>query len=74
MLFITAVTFTAGFENISNIYFPELLAGNTEVLGIVNIGHTVLIMACAMIIFTDAVPKWIKAAKAKQTAFNLKEK
>jgi carbon starvation protein len=74
MLFITAVTFTAGFENISNIYFPELLAGNTEVLGIVNIGLTVLIMACAMIIFTDAVPKWIKAAKAKQTASNFKEK
>jgi carbon starvation protein len=74
MLFITAVTFTAGFENISNIYFPELLAGKTEVLGIVNIGLTVLIMVCAMIIFTDAVPKWIKAAKAKQTAFNLKEK
>jgi carbon starvation protein len=68
MLFITAVTFTAGIENITNIYYPQALAAKTEVQGIVNIGLTVLIMTCAVMIFADAIPKWIKAARNKQPA------
>ena len=65
MLFITAVTFTAGIENISNIYYPQILTDKTKVLGIVNLGLTMLIMTCAVLIFADAVPKWIKAARKK---------
>jgi carbon starvation protein len=66
MMFIIAVTFTAGIENITNIYYPQMLAAKTELLGFVNISLTVLIMACAIMIIADAVPKWIKTALNKR--------
>jgi carbon starvation protein len=65
MLFIFAVTFTAGIENIIYIYYPQMIVEKTKVLGIVNIGLTVLIMTCAILIIVDAVPKWIKTALNK---------
>jgi len=63
MIFIFIVTFTAGIENITNIYYPQALNPNTMIQGIINIALTGIIMICALSIFFDAVPKWIKATK-----------
>jgi carbon starvation protein len=68
MLFITAVTFTAGIENIANIYYPQIMIEKTKIQGIVNLGLTILIMTCALMIFVDALPKWIKSAGKKESA------
>jgi carbon starvation protein len=66
MIFIFIITFTAGIENITNIYYPQLLNPSTMIQGIINLSLTVIIMVCALSIFVDAVPKWIKAINKKE--------
>jgi carbon starvation protein len=65
MIFIFMITFTAGVENIMNIYYPQVFNPKTLIQGIINLSLTGIIMICALSIFVDAVPKWI-------TAFNKK--
>jgi carbon starvation protein len=65
MIFIFIITFTAGIENIINIYYPQVVNPKTMIQGIINLSLTVIIMLCALSIFFDAVPKWI-------TSFNIK--
>ena len=63
MTFVGITTFTAGIMNLKNIYIPQLAKSATLVQGIINMTLTLLIMICAVIIFWDAVPKWINARK-----------
>jgi carbon starvation protein len=67
MLFVGITTLTAGFENVVNIYLPQALAPQTRVAGIINMSLTIIIVVCVFIILSDAVPKWIKAWKERQT-------
>ena len=66
MLFIFIITLTAGTENIMNIYYPQILVRSTMIQGIINLALTCIIMTCAISIFVDAVPKWIKVIKHKK--------
>lgn len=66
MIFVFTVTLTAGTENIMNIYYPQILVGSTMVQGIINLVLTSIIMICAISIFIDAVPKWIKVIQKKK--------
>jgi carbon starvation protein len=66
MIFVFTVTLTAGTENIMNIYYPQILVGSTMVQGIINLVLTSIIMICAISIFIDAVPKWIKVIRKKK--------
>jgi carbon starvation protein len=65
MIFIFIITFTAGIENILNIYYPQVLNPKTLIQGIINLSLTGIIMICALSIFFDAVPKWIIAFNNK---------
>jgi carbon starvation protein len=65
MVFIFIITFTAGIENIMNIYYPQVLNPKTLIQGIINLSLTGIIMICALSIFFDAVPKWIAAFNNK---------
>jgi carbon starvation protein len=65
MIFIFIITFTAGIENIINIYYPQVLNPKTLIQGIINLSLTGIIMLCALSIFFDAVPKWIIAFNKK---------
>jgi carbon starvation protein len=65
MIFIFIITFTAGIENILNIYCPQVLNPKTLIQGIINLSLTGIIMICALSIFFDAVPKWIIAFNNK---------
>ncbi|HNX66119.1 MAG TPA: carbon starvation protein A [Bacteroidales bacterium] len=67
MLFVGITTLTAGFENVINIYLPQALAAQTRVAGIINMTLTIIIVICVFIILFDAIPKWIKAWKERQT-------
>lgn len=67
LVFIFIITFTAGSENIMNIYYPQLLNPGTMIQGIINLSLTGIIMACALLIFFDAVPKWIKTISKKDS-------
>jgi carbon starvation protein len=66
LVFIFVITFTAGIENIMNIYYPQLLNPNTIIQGIINLSLTGIIMICAFSIFFDGVPKWIRAINKKE--------
>jgi Carbon starvation protein, predicted membrane protein len=67
LVFIFIITVTAGVENIINIYYPQVLNPNTMIQGIINLSLTGIIMICALSIFFDAVPKWMKVIKKKDS-------
>ena len=54
-------TLTACWLNVTNIYLPQIAIDSTYVKGLVNLSLTLIIMACAITIVGNAVPKWIKA-------------
>jgi carbon starvation protein len=68
MIFVSVTTLTAGFKNITGIYFPQILDGQTQVRGLINFSLTLLIMLCAVLIFADAIPRWIKKSRELNTS------
>jgi carbon starvation protein len=67
MTFVLATTLTAGWMNITGIYWPLIVGGNPadHLQGVINMVLTALIMVCAVVILVDAVPKWFRAARGK---------
>jgi carbon starvation protein len=63
MIFVGVTTITAAFLNIKNIYIPQSMETSTMVPGLINLILTVTILICVVIIFYNAVPKWIRAFK-----------
>jgi carbon starvation protein len=66
MAFIGITTLTAGINNITGIYLPQLTIDKTYVIGLVNLILTLVIMASVVIILANAIPKWISVIKKKQ--------
>jgi len=64
MTFVGITTMTAAILNIKNIYIPQLNDAATVVLGMINLVLTVCIIVSVIIIFMNAVPKWIKPEKS----------
>ena len=64
MIFVGVTTMTAAFLNIRNIYIPQVRIATTLVPGLINLILTVSIIICVVIIFYNAIPKWIKAFRA----------
>jgi len=60
MAFVGVTTITGGITNLINIYIPQMLAEKTAVQGTINSLLTVVILACVLMIITEAIPKWIK--------------
>ena len=67
MLFVGITTMAATFLNIKNIYIPQVAETTTLVPGLINLILTVSIIICVIIIFWNAVPKWIEAYKQKSS-------
>jgi carbon starvation protein len=65
MIFVGVTTLTAGYQNVMNIYLPQILDANTRTQGIINTSLTVVIIICVFIIIFDAIPRWIKAWHGK---------
>jgi carbon starvation protein len=66
MIFVGVTTLTAGWQNVMNIYLPQAMNAQTRVQGLINMGLTIIIVTCVIIILSDAIPKWIKVWKGKQ--------
>ena len=64
-VFIGFTTLYAGFTNIINIYLPQVLKSETLVQGIINLTLSGVIIFCACVVFSNAIPKWIKAYQMK---------
>ncbi|HEX2936404.1 MAG TPA: carbon starvation protein A [Bacteroidales bacterium] len=65
MLFVGITTLTAGWQNVMNIYLPQIAEEKTRTQGIINTALTIIIVTCVFIILFDAIPKWIKAWQGK---------
>jgi len=65
MIFVGVTTLTAGFQNVKNIYLPQVLEASTRTQGIINSTLTVIIVVCVFIILCNAIPKWIQAWQGK---------
>jgi carbon starvation protein len=61
MTFVGVTTMTAAYLNIRNIYIPQARELTTMVPGLINLILTLSILICVVIIFYNAVPKWVKA-------------
>ena len=66
LIFVGITTLTAAFENIANIYLPQILVEKTKVQGIINFTLTLIIIFCVFTIIINAIPKWIAVIKGKQ--------
>lgn len=64
MLFVGVTTVTAAVLNIKNIYLPQIADPSTAVPGAINLALTVSILICVVVIFANAVPKWVGAFRA----------
>jgi len=60
-VFIGFTTVYAGLMNIFNIYLPQTQNSATLIQGIINLFLSVTIMGCAVVVYYNAIPKWVKA-------------
>lgn len=65
MLFVGITTVTAGVMNISNIYLPQLSMPEKQLQGWINLSLTLAILISVLIVFADAVPRWIRVFTGK---------
>ncbi|MCX5684319.1 MAG: carbon starvation protein A [Planctomycetota bacterium] len=65
MAFVGATTLTAGWMNITGIYWPQLADPARETQGIVSLVLTATIMASAVLILLDAIPRWVRASRGQ---------
>jgi carbon starvation protein len=68
MVFVFAVTLTAGAMNILNIYIPQMYEPRNFLTGIINLSLTLVIMLCSLVILRDAIPQWIRAYRLRKKA------
>ena len=66
MLFVATTTTTTGVMEISGKFYAMTKAPATAVQGWLNIGLTLLLLVCAVIILVSAVQKWVSAGSAKK--------
>jgi carbon starvation protein len=67
MIFVGVTTLTAAVLNIKNIYLPQVEEKTTIFPGVINLVLTLSIMICVAIIFSNALPKWIRAYKERNS-------
>ncbi len=70
MAFVGLTTITAGIMNIWGIYIPQIGMEKNQVQGIINLGLTLVIMICVVIIIRDAIPAWISGIKKSRDKAN----
>jgi carbon starvation protein len=59
MIFVGITTATAAVLNIKNIYIPQIVDAASRIPGLINLILTVCIIVSVIIIFVNAVPRWI---------------
>jgi carbon starvation protein len=67
MIFVGITTITGGIMNMANIYIPQISDDKTHVQGIINTLLTGIILICVTLIIFEAIRKWFKGDKQKNT-------
>ena len=63
MVFVGTTTLTAGWMNMTNIYYPMISVPGTEVPGYLNLILTAVIMASVVAILVDGIPRWFQTVR-----------
>ncbi len=69
MLFVGATTLSAGWMNMTNIYYPMISKPEVALPGYLNLILTAAIMASVVVILFDAIPKWYKTVRGTRPIF-----
>jgi len=71
LAFVGSTTFVAGWESITDIFWPLAQKPETSTLGYINTTLTVLIMVAAVIILIDSVRRWLGFGKRPEKIVEL---
>ena len=66
--FVATTTLVAGWESITDIFWPLSQKPETAVQGYINVSLTVLIMVAAVVILVDSIRRWFGIGKRPETA------
>jgi len=71
--FVSTTTLVAGWESITDIFWPLSQKPETAMLGYVNVSLTAIIMFAALIILIDSIRRWLGFGKRPQSLVELAE-
>jgi len=71
--FVATTTLVAGWESITDIFWPLAQKPETATLGYVNVSLTAIIMVAAVIILVDSVCRWLGMGKRPESIVTLAE-
>ena len=71
--FVSTTTLVAGWESITDIFWPLSQKPETATLGYVNVSLTAIIMFAAVIILVDSIRRWLGFGKRPQSLVDLAE-
>ncbi len=71
--FVATTTLVAGWESITDIFWPLAQKPETQVQGYINTGLTAIIMAAAIIILVDSIRRWFGFGKRPEPIATLAE-
>jgi carbon starvation protein len=63
--FVATTTLVAGWESITDIFWPLSQKPETAVMGYINVSLTVLIMTAAVIILSDSIRRWLGGGRRR---------
>ena len=65
--FVGSTTLVAGWESITDIFWPLTQKPETAVQGYINVSLTVIIMVAAVIILVDSIRRWLGGGRSKES-------
>ncbi|HYU98332.1 MAG TPA: carbon starvation CstA family protein [Pyrinomonadaceae bacterium] len=71
--FVSTTTLVAGWESITDIFWPLSQMPETSMLGYINVSLTAIIMFAAVIILIDSIRRWLGFGKRPQSLVELAE-
>jgi len=71
--FVSTTTLVAGWESITDIFWPLSQKPETSMLGYINVSLTAIIMFAAVIILIDSIRRWLGFGKRPQSLADLAE-
>jgi len=71
--FVSTTTLVAGWESITDIFWPLSQKPETAMLGYINVSLTAIIMFAAVIILIDSIRRWLGIGKRPQSLVTLAE-
>jgi carbon starvation protein len=66
LTFVSTTTLVAGFQSITDIFWPLAQKPETNLQGLINTGLTAIIMIAAVIIMIDSIRRWIGSRRQPQ--------